>query len=56
MKEIVVISGKGGMHLLNASAKRVECTIDVFRQYDVQKSAWPIAQTTMLSRNLRKGG
>jgi len=27
----------GGMHLLSASAERVECTIDVFRQYDVQK-------------------
>jgi len=27
----------GGIHLSNSSAKRVECTIDVFRQYDVQK-------------------
>jgi len=27
----------GGMHLLNASAERIERTIDVFRQYDVQR-------------------
>ena len=27
----------GGMHLLNISAKRVEYTIDAFRQYDVQR-------------------
>ena len=27
----------GGMHLLNASVKRIEHTIEVFRQYNVQK-------------------
>jgi len=27
----------GGMHLLNASAERIEYTIEAFRQYDVQK-------------------
>lgn len=29
----------GGMHLLNASAERIERTIDVFRQYDVRRIA-----------------
>ncbi len=27
----------GGMHLLSASLERIECTIDTFRRYDVQR-------------------